>query len=77
MLVVSIKRARNARGLSLGDVAKLTGLHREAIARAERDGTDVRASTLAVIAKALGVPVCELFEENGHERRQRKPKAKR
>jgi transcriptional regulator with XRE-family HTH domain len=73
----SIKRARNAKGLSLADVAQRTGLHREAIARAEREGTDVRGSTLANIAKALGVPVCELFEESGHERQRRKPKAKR
>jgi transcriptional regulator with XRE-family HTH domain len=75
--VESIKRARKARGLSLADVAKLASLHPEAIARAERAGIDPRASTVGVIAKALGVPVCELFEESGHERPGRKPKAKR
>ncbi len=67
----SIKRARKARGMSLTEVAKRTGLHREAIARAERKQTDVRGATLAAIAKALGVPVCELFKETGHERGQR------
>jgi transcriptional regulator with XRE-family HTH domain len=75
--VESIKRARKARGLSLAEVAELTGLHRVAIARAERAGKDAKASTVAAIAKALGVPVCTLFEESGHERQGRKPKAKR
>jgi transcriptional regulator with XRE-family HTH domain len=59
--------------MSLTKVAELTGLHREAIARAEREGTDARASTLAVIADALQIPVCQLFEKTGHER----PKTKR
>ena len=48
-----------------------------AVARAERDGIDPRASTVDAIAKALGVPVCELFEESGHERQRRRPKGKR
>ncbi len=72
----SLKRARKARGMSLTEVANRTGLHREAIARAERKQTDVRGATLAAIAKALGVPVCELFEETGHERERRKRPAK-
>lgn len=73
----SIKRVRKARGLSLTDVAKLAGLHPEAVARAERKGIDPRASTVAKIAKALGVPISELFEESGHERQVRKRKGKR
>ena len=68
----SIKRVRKAREMSLADVARGSGLLPEAIARAERSGTDVRATTLAAIAKALGVPVCELFEVTGHERRRTK-----
>jgi transcriptional regulator with XRE-family HTH domain len=67
----SIKRARRRSGLSLTDVSERTGLFREVIARAERAGTDVRATTLSAIAKALGVPVCELFERTGHERHRR------
>ncbi|MFI5364359.1 MAG: helix-turn-helix domain-containing protein [Candidatus Binatia bacterium] len=77
VVVESIKRARKARGLSLADVAKLASLYPEAVARAERNGIDPRASTVEAIAKALGVPVCELFEESGHGRQRRKPKAKR
>jgi transcriptional regulator with XRE-family HTH domain len=67
----SLKRARRRSGLSLTQVAERSGLCREVIARAERVGTDVRATTLARIAKALGVPVCELFEATGHERERR------
>jgi transcriptional regulator with XRE-family HTH domain len=68
----SIKRARRARGMSLADVATRSGLHREAVARAERDETDPRASTVAAIAAALAAPVCELFEVTGHGRRAQK-----
>jgi transcriptional regulator with XRE-family HTH domain len=67
-----IKKIRKAHGLSLSQLAERTGLLPEAIARAERKGQDVRASTLAAIAKGLGVPVCELFEESGHGRRRAK-----
>jgi transcriptional regulator with XRE-family HTH domain len=69
-----IKKLRKARGLSLSQLAERTGLLPEAIARAERKGQDVRASTVAAIAKGLGVPVCELFEESGHGRRQTRTK---
>lgn len=72
----SLKRVRKAKDLSLTEVAERSGLHREAIARAERQETDVRASTLSALAKALGVPVCELFDESGHERKRRKRPAK-
>ena len=77
MTVESIKRIRKARGLSLSELAAQTGLLPQMLARAERPGIDPKASTVAIIAKGLGVPVCELFEESGHERRQRKAKAKR
>ena len=73
----SIKRARRRSGLSLTDVSTRTGLYREVIARAERPNTDVRATTLVAIAKALGVPVCQLFEVTGHERKRREQTARR
>jgi len=66
-----IKAARKKAGLSLAELAELTGLHAVAIARAEREGQDVKASTVARIATALGVPVCELFEESGHDQGRR------
>lgn len=67
----SIKKVRKRVGLSLSEVANRAALHDEAVARAERAGTDPRASTVAKLAKALGVPVCELFEKSGHERKKR------
>jgi transcriptional regulator with XRE-family HTH domain len=76
-IVESIKRARKALGLSLTDVTNLSGLSRVTIAEAERAGVDPRGSTIARIAKALGVPVCRLFEETGHERRRAKRARKR
>ena len=73
----SIKRARKRSGLSLTHVSVRTGLYREVIARAERPHTDVRATTLAAIAKALSVPVCELFEVTGHEGKRRERTARK
>ena len=69
--VERIKRIRKSKGVSLTQLADLTGLHRMALARAERPGQDAKATTVAAIARALAVPVCELFEETGHERRRR------
>jgi transcriptional regulator with XRE-family HTH domain len=66
-----MKRVRKAKGLSLAEVGKRAGLFPEAVARAERAEQDPRASTVAAIAKALGVPVCRVFEESGHEKRRR------
>jgi transcriptional regulator with XRE-family HTH domain len=75
-VVEKIKRVRKALGLTLREVAERSGLLPEAVARAERKGQDVRASTVAAIAGALGVPVCELFEESGHERRRKRASGK-
>ena len=71
--VESLKRARQAKGLSLAEVADRSGLLRQAVARAERTGIDPRASTVRAIAKALGVPECELFDpKTKHDRHARK-----
>lgn len=59
----SIKAARKRAGLSLHDLAKRCGTSHVAIAKAEREGTDPRASTVAKIAAGLGVPVGELYGE--------------
>ena len=72
--VESIKRLRKAMGVSLTEMAQRTGLHREAIARIEHPDTDPRASSLATVAKALGVPVCRFFQkEDEHERHRSTP----
>ena len=68
-VVVSLKRARKAKVLSLTDVAERTGLFPEAVARAERAGIDPRFSTVVAIARALETPLCELIEgASSHER---------
>jgi transcriptional regulator with XRE-family HTH domain len=72
----SLKRLRQAHGLSLRALAEETGLPRESIARFERPATDPKASTLRVLARALRVPVCALFEEETphatHRQRRRR-----
>jgi len=71
-----IKQVRKRLGMSLAEVGELAGMHREAVARAEHPDTDPRASTITRIAKAMGVPVCKLFDDPGrHERRRKKRKA--
>ena len=73
-----MKHARKAKGMSLADVANRSGLLPETIARAERPGVDPRVSTVIVIAKAIGVPICELLDEGAkHERHRESRKATR
>ena len=67
----SIKLWRKELGLSLTGVATRADLHDEAVARMERAGVDPRASSLLRIAKALGIPVCQLVEKPGHKHGQR------
>jgi transcriptional regulator with XRE-family HTH domain len=57
-----IKAVRHRLGVSLTELSQRTGMHRMALARVERAGMDARASTVAAIARALKVPVCELFD---------------
>ena len=50
-----IKQVRKALKVSLAELSRRTGLFREAIAYAEREGTDPRASTLARLASRIGI----------------------
>ena len=72
----SLKRARKARGMSLAQVAEQCGLHPQAIARAERHGIDPRVSTAVAIAKALGMPMCELLDRKSDHERHRTRRSK-
>ena len=72
-----IKELRKAHGLSLTQLADMAGIHRMGLARMERPDVDPKASSVAAIAKALKVPICELFEETSHERHRRRTKKKR
>jgi transcriptional regulator with XRE-family HTH domain len=71
MLVESIKRVRQRLGLTMKVVGERAGLHDEAVARLERPDVDPRASTLARVAKAMGVSVAEFFDEPGHAHEKR------
>jgi transcriptional regulator with XRE-family HTH domain len=61
--VYRIKQVRKSRAVSLTELAERTGVHRMALARVERRGVEGNTRTIAAIAKALGVPVCELFDD--------------
>lgn len=74
LAVKALKRFRKAKTLSLADVADRTGLLPPAVARAEREGTDPRFSTVAAIAKAMDVPLCELVEDDQHGKHRRRTK---
>jgi transcriptional regulator with XRE-family HTH domain len=70
LAVESIKRRRKALGLSLAEVAMRAGIGPTNVARLESAAVDPRASNVALLARAMGVPVCELFEDSGHGRRR-------
>ena len=74
-----LKAMRRARGLSLTDVAKKSGLLRAAVARAEREDVDPRISTVIAITRALGAPFCELVDEDAKHGRhaKRRPRARK
>lgn len=57
-----IKRLRAASGMTQAALAKKAGVSREYVARLETGRHDPSLSTLARLAKALGVPVARLVE---------------
>lgn len=56
-----IRKIRTGKGLGLSQLAQLTGISTSALSTIETAGRDARASTLFRIAKALRVPVADLF----------------
>ncbi len=61
-LGVNIRRRREARGLTQAVLAKRAKLHRVSLAKIETGAMLPRLTTLARLARALGVPVTELLE---------------
>lgn len=59
---MKIKRLRVDRGMTQKALAKKAGVSREYVARLETGRHDPSLSTLAKLAKALGVPVARLVE---------------
>lgn len=60
---VRIKKFREEKDLTQEDVALSTGLNRAYIGYIERGERNPSTETIAKIAKALKVPVYELFKE--------------
>ena len=61
-----IRQLREMRKLSQGDIQETTGLLRCYISRVENGHTVLSLETLERFAGALGVPLYQLFCENGH-----------
>jgi transcriptional regulator with XRE-family HTH domain len=53
---------RAAHDLSLRDVADLVGLSESMLSRVERGERQLRATTKALVARRLGVPIGDLFD---------------
>jgi transcriptional regulator with XRE-family HTH domain len=57
----AIRRVREDKGLTQGDLAVATGLDKNTISRAERHDGKSDPKTLAVIAAKLGTPLSEFY----------------
>jgi DNA-binding XRE family transcriptional regulator len=62
-LAFTIKRERAALGISQGELAKRSGLHRTYISDLERGARNPSIESLARIAEALRLPLAKLFED--------------
>lgn len=58
-----IRAVRNAEGLNLDQLARLTGISAPALSLIETAKRDARLTTLAKIAAALRVPLSSLFQD--------------
>lgn len=62
--MVRIKEVRSRRGYTQQDVAFRSGLSLRTIARLEQPGAGGQTATIERIARALGVPVSDLYDED-------------
>lgn len=60
----NVLEVRSKTGISRCELIRLTGLSESHITKIERNEVDPRVGTLAKIAKALGVKVADLIEED-------------
>lgn len=58
-----VREVRTQRGLSQDDLAEIAGLHRTYIGTVERAEQSVGIDNIEKIAKALKVPIFELFRD--------------
>jgi len=59
----NIRRLREARGISLGELARKAGVSKSTLSAIEAGGANPTISTLWAISKALGVPFSSLVSE--------------
>ena len=60
-----VRELRERRDLSQEALGRLTGLHRSAIYKFEKGGTDPRLASIRRLARGLQVPPRELVEADG------------
>lgn len=58
----NLKRIRTEKGISQGDIARAIGMDKGFISNIENGKTNPTLSTIAKLAKAIGVSVGELME---------------
>lgn len=57
----NIRAQRKLRGLTQEQLGHIAGIHSVEVGRAERGVRDMRVSTVAKLARGLGIPPMELF----------------
>src|SRR5262245_267758 len=60
------KKLREKRGMSLYEVAKVTGLSKQGVINLEKEGSDPQLSTIVKIAAALPCGTWELMPDAAH-----------
>lgn len=61
---ITFYNARSARGLSLRQLAQLTGIGKSTLHRIENEETSPTLNQLEAVAKALNMRICDLFESD-------------
>lgn len=57
----NVRRLRNGRALSQEDLAQEAGLHRTYIGSVERGERNISLANIVIIARALDIPIADLF----------------
>jgi transcriptional regulator with XRE-family HTH domain len=69
-----IIQLRNQKGMTQRDISERTGLAGSYLSRIENRHLEPRPHTLRKIAKALGVPISELFQEGSAQLKPAEPR---